>query len=250
MLKNEQGKERLDARVAREHQNLSRNQIQNFILEGKVLVDGKVVTKPGLKVTQENNVELTIEEPKFVSRAGFKLEAALLQFGVDVSGLTVLDAGISTGGFTDCLLQQGVGRVYGVDVGSEQVHEKIRNNERVVLLENTNLRNLEKLPELVDLATLDLSFISLLKVIPAVKNLLKPDGRIIALIKPQFEAERSEVGKGGLVKDDKVHAKVIKKIKLGMQEFGFEMVGFIESPILGAAAGNKEFLGYFVMKER
>lgn len=250
MLKKEQVKERLDARVAREHQHLSRNQIQNFILEGKVLVDGKVITKSGTQVTSENNVELTREEPKFVSRAGFKLEAALQQFGVDVSGLTVLDAGISTGGFTDCLLQHGVSRVYGIDVGSsEQVHEKIRSDTRVVLLENTNLRHLEKLSELVDLATLDLSFISLLKVIPAVKNLLKPDGRIIALIKPQFEAERSEIGKGGLVKDDKVHAKVIEKIKLGMQEFGFEMIGVIESPILGATSGNKEFLGYFVMKE-
>lgn len=242
-------KERLDARVLREHPHLTRNQVQGFIIQGKVLVDGKVNTKSGTQITAENVVELTIQDPKFVSRAGFKLEEALKQFGVDVTGLTVVDAGISTGGFTDCLLQQGAKRVYGVDVGYGQVHEKIRTDPRVVLLEKTNLRLLERLPEQVDLATLDLSFISLLKVMPAIKNLLKPDGRIVALIKPQFEAERHEVSRGGVIKEDAIHQRIIQQIKAGMEDFGFTMVQVIESPIVGATSGNKEFLGYFVSKQ-
>jgi len=179
-----------------------------------------------------------------VSRAGFKLEKALDEFEVDVAGLTVLDAGISTGGFTDCLLQRGAKKVYGIDVGYGQVHEKLRDDPRVVLMERTNLRNLERLPEKVDLVTLDLSFISILKVMPAVKRLVKPDGKIITLIKPQFEAEKGEVGRGGIVKDEKVHEKVVEKIKTGMAEFGFEMVALTESPIFGAK-GNKEFLALF-----
>lgn len=240
-------KERLDARIQREHPHLTRNQIQSFIIQGKVFVNEKVITKSGTQVSQDDSITLTIDEPKFVSRAGFKLEAALEHFDIHVTGLVAMDAGISTGGFTDCLLQNGIQRVYGIDVGYGQVHEKIRNDARVLLLEKTNLRLLEHLPEKVDLATLDLSFISLLKVMPAVKNLLKPDGRIIALIKPQFEAERHEIGRGGLVKSDATHAKVIQKIKDGMKEFGFQTVGVIESPIVGATSGNKEFLGYFVV---
>lgn len=214
-------------------------------MQGKVLVAGKPVTKPGTPIVSDAEIQLIQEQMKYVSRAGFKLEAALEAFKVDVKDLIAVDAGISTGGFTDCLLQNGIARVYGVDVGYGQVHDKVRTDKRVVLLEKTNVRYLESLPELVDIATLDLSFISLLKVMPAISKLIKPNGRIIALIKPQFEAEREEVSKGGVIKDEKIHQKVVEKIKQGMTEWGFVMKGVIESPITGATAGNKEFLALF-----
>jgi 23S rRNA (cytidine1920-2'-O)/16S rRNA (cytidine1409-2'-O)-methyltransferase len=236
---------RLDALVGQQNPTLTRNYIQSLIMQGKVLVDDRPVTKPGTPIAIDATIRLTEETPKYVSRAGFKMEAALAQFNVNVKDLVVLDAGISTGGFTDCLLQQGAKRIYGVDVGYGQVHEKIRTSPNLVLMEKTNLRTLKRLPELVDLVTLDLSFISILKVLPAVVELLKPTGRIITLIKPQFEAERADIGKGGLVKDDAVHQRVIEKIKNGMAEYDFAMIQVIESPILGASSGNKEFLALF-----
>lgn len=242
-------KKRLDAVVQELHPQLTRNQIQSFIMQGKVLVDGIVQTKPGLSIAFDSVVHLSVEEPKYVSRAGFKLEAALDHFNVDVSGFVCMDAGISTGGFTDCLLQRGAARVYGIDVGYGQVHERIRNDKRVVLFEKTNLRNLEKLPELVDLVTLDVSFISILKVMPAVSKLIKPDGKIITLIKPQFEAERKDIKRGGVVKDAEVYPRVIEKIRAGLEEFGFIMIDVIDSPILGATSGNREFLALFKHKK-
>lgn len=241
-------KKRLDVLVLEQHSHLTRNQIQSFIMQGKVSVDGKIQTKPGTQIDVTAEITLSIQEPKYVSRAGFKLEAALDHFKLDVTDFIALDAGISTGGFTDCLLQRGARRVYGVDVAKGQVHEKITSNPRLVLLEKTNVRYLEDLPENVDLITLDLSFISVLKVIPAVSKFLKPEGKIIILIKPQFEADRQDIGKGGVVKDDGVHQKVIDKIKTGMKEFGFTMQGVIESPIAGATSGNKEFLALFMIR--
>jgi 23S rRNA (cytidine1920-2'-O)/16S rRNA (cytidine1409-2'-O)-methyltransferase len=238
-------KKRLDLLVQERYPQFTRNQIQSWILQGKVLVDDKIVNKAGASTWIESEIKLTAEEPKFVSRAGFKLEKALDSFSVDVKDLVVLDAGISTGGFTHCLLQRGVKKVYGIDVGYGQVHEKVLQDERLVLMEKTNLRKLEMLPELVDLVTLDLSFISILKVMPAVVKLMKPNARIVTLIKPQFEAGKENVGKGGLVKDPKVHQAVIEKIKNGMKEFGFKMIEVIDSPILGATSGNKEFLALF-----
>ena len=237
-------KKRLDIIVQERRPELSRNYIQSIIMQGKVLVDGKVCTKSGTMVNVDAEVDVRAQEPKYVSRAGYKLEKALDYFKVDVAGLVVLDAGISTGGFTDCLLQRGAKRVYGIDVGYGQVHEKIRSDERVILMERTNLRHIEKLPESIDLVTLDLSFISILKVMPAVVKLLAPRGRIVTLIKPQFEAEKADVGRGGIVKDELVHKKVIEKIKDGMSSFSFEMIDVIESPIFGAK-GNKEFLALF-----
>ena len=238
-------KKRLDLIVQELYPHLSRNQIQSFILQRKVKVNDQIIDKAGTQIAVDAKIDLEVEEPKYVSRAGFKLEGALDAFKIDVTGLVVLDAGISTGGFTDCLLQRGAKRVYGVDVGFGIVHEKLRKDPRVILYEKTNLRYLESLPELVDLATLDLSFISLLKVMPAVCKLLKPDARIITLIKPQFEADREDIRRGGIVKDDEVHRKVIEKIKFGMAEFGFEMRDVIESPIRGDKSGNKEFLALF-----
>lgn len=238
-------KKRLDLIIQERYPNLSRNQIQSFILQRKVKVNDQIVDKAGTQVTLDAKIDLEDETPKFVSRAGFKLEGALDNFKIDVTGLVVLDAGISTGGFTDCLLQRGAKRVYGVDVGFGIVHEKLRHDPRVILYEKTNLRYLDSLPELVDLATLDLSFISLLKVMPAVCKLLKPNARIITLIKPQFEAEREEIRRGGIVKDDDVHKRVIEKIKSGIAEFGFEMIDLMESPIKGDKSGNKEFLALY-----
>ena len=240
-------KKRLDVLVHEQFPQFSRNQIQSYILQRKVTVEDKIVDKAGTMTAVDAKINLDVKEPKYVSRAGFKLEKALDHFNVDVKGLVVLDAGISTGGFTDCLLQRGVKRVYGIDVGYGQVHEKVLRDERVEVIERTNLRHVKHLPELVDLVTLDLSFISILKVMPAVSNLIKKTGKIITLIKPQFEAEKGQVSRGGIVRDEKVHEQVIEKIKKGMKEFGFEMVGVTESPILGGK-GNKEFVALFDQK--
>lgn len=218
--------------------------MQSLIMQGKVRVDEVVITKSGTLVLDTVSILLDQEQPKFVSRAGYKLEKALEQFQIPVSGATVLDAGLSTGGFTDCLLQHGAARVYGVDVGYGQVHEKIRQDARVVVMERTNLRHLDALPELVDGVTLDLSFISVLKVLDALKTVMKPSGWLVVLIKPQFEAERKQVGGGGIVRDERVHAEVIERVCAGIIEHGFSNKGVIESPIQGAD-GNKEFLAAF-----
>ncbi len=237
-------KQRLDQRVSQMVPQYSRQQIQSWIMQGKVTVDKQIITKPGQQVAPDVSIILDIEEPKYVSRAGFKLEKALEHFDIDVQGLVVLDAGISTGGFTDCLLQHGARKVYGIDVGYGQVHEKIQGDERVIILERTNLRTLKDVDEQVDLITLDLSFISVLKVMDAVTTLLKPNGQLIVLIKPQFEAERHDVGRGGIIKDPAVHEKVIDRVVSGIQKHGFTSIGVVESPILGGS-GNKEFLAYF-----
>jgi len=238
-------KKRLDLLVLLRWPQLSRNQIVSFIMQGKVTVNGKTVTKAGAMVAEDATILCDVTEQKYVCRAGYKLERALQEFDVDVRDKIILDAGLSTGGFTDCLLQNGAKRVYGVDVGYGQVHEKIRGDKRVKILERTNLRYLEDLYEKVDLVTLDLSFISVLKVMPAVVNLMKDNSELIVLIKPQFEAERKDVGRGGIIKDSKVHDRVVKNVKAGIEAFGFTCKGIIDSPIRGSY-GNKEFLAYFV----
>ncbi|HVX01460.1 MAG TPA: TlyA family RNA methyltransferase [Candidatus Babeliaceae bacterium] len=240
-------KKRLDVALSELYPQLSRNQLQSWIMQGKASVNGHVITKSGFMVTDKDELSLSIEQPKYVCRAGFKLEYALDYFGINVQNLTILDAGLSTGGFTDCLLQRGARKVYGVDVGYGQVHEKIRSDTRVQVLERTNLRYLTDLGEeheKVDLITLDLSFISVLKVMEAVTLLLKPQGSLLILIKPQFEAEKHEVGKKGIIKDPEVHEQVITNVTQGVERYGFACQGVIESPITGAT-GNKEFLAYF-----
>ncbi len=242
-------KERLDQKVQKLYPTLSRTQIQSYIMQGKVTIDGQVCLKPGTPVADDQEIACTYVAPGHVSRAGQKLAHALKEFGIEPDGRVVLDAGLSTGGFTDCLLQHGATKVYGVDVGYGQVHEAIRNDPRVVVMERTNLRYLEFLPDKIDLVTLDLSFISLTKVISAVKKLMKPQGQLVALIKPQFEAERQDVGKGGIIKDPAVHERVVKKVVDAFKEEGFACKGVVESPITGTE-GNKEFLGYFVLGEK
>jgi 23S rRNA (cytidine1920-2'-O)/16S rRNA (cytidine1409-2'-O)-methyltransferase len=240
-------KKRLDARLVELYPAYSKTQLQSWIMQGKVSVNEKIISKAGTQVSDDDQIVLTIEEPKYVCRAGWKLEKALDEFKIDVTNKVILDAGLSTGGFTDCLLQRGTQKVYGVDVGYGQVHEKIRQDPRVVVLEKTNLRYLTDVGEKVDLITLDLSFISLLKVMGAVKDLLKPTGELITLIKPQFEAERHEIGKGCIIKDAAVHKRVVEQVIAGIEAQGFIGKGIIESPILGSS-GNKEFLAYFVRK--
>lgn len=238
-------KTRLDVFIAERYPQYSRSQIQSWIMQGKIRVDDKIVTKSGAAIALDACVVLNVEQPKFVCRAGFKLEQALAHFEIDVTDKVILDAGLSTGGFTDCLLQSGARKVYGVDVGYGQVHEKISQDPRVVVMERTNLRHLTTVGELVDIVTLDLSFISLIKVMDAVRALLKDKGILITLIKPQFEAERHHVGKGGIIKDPKVHTMVVERVTQDIADMGFICKGVIDSPILGGS-GNKEFLAYFV----
>lgn len=237
-------KKRLDNLITQRYPTYSRQQVQSWIMQGKVLVDDRIETKPGTMVTDDVVLTLNVEQPKYVSRAGFKLEKALEHFNINVHNLVVLDAGLSTGGFTDCLLQHGAAKIYGVDVGYGQAHEKIRNDPRVVVMERTNLRELQSVGELVDLVTLDLSFISVLKVMDAVTKLLKPHGTLIVLIKPQFEAQKHEVGRGGIIKDAAVHERVVNEVVRGIEHYGFTCQGVIESPITGTD-GNKEFLAAF-----
>jgi 23S rRNA (cytidine1920-2'-O)/16S rRNA (cytidine1409-2'-O)-methyltransferase len=235
---------RLDLLLIQQYPQYSRQTIQSFIMQGKVSVDGAVVTKSGTILADDIEIVCNLERPKYVSRAGFKLEKALDHWSIDVANLCCMDAGISTGGFSDCLLQRGAQRIYGVDVGWGQVDPHVANNERVVLLERTNLRYLAGLPEPVDLVTLDLSFISVLKVMDVVQKVLRPGGTLVVLIKPQFEARRDQVGRGGIIKNPLVHQEVIERVTNGIQECGFLSHGVIQSPITGSS-GNIEFLGYF-----
>lgn len=237
-------KKRLDQLVT-ERFGLSRTYAQSLIMQGKVLVDGIPATKAGMLYVHDILLTVHDEQPKYVSRAGYKLEHALEHFHIDVHGLVALDAGLSTGGFTDCLLQRGIKKVYGIDVGYGQVHEKIRHDPRVVVMERTNLRHLESLPEPIDLVTLDLSFISVLKVMPALIPLLSHSAQLVVLIKPQFEAGKHEVGKGGIVTHPAVRKQVCEKIVAGIDSYGFVCKGIVESALKGTD-GNTEFLGYFV----
>jgi 23S rRNA (cytidine1920-2'-O)/16S rRNA (cytidine1409-2'-O)-methyltransferase len=240
-------KKRLDIALHELLPEYDEKHIQGWIMQGKVFIDGEKITKPGTIVTEDQEITHTITEQKFVSRAGLKLEKALDHFNIDVTDLIVLDAGISTGGFTDCLLQRGAQKVYGVDVGYGDVHEKIRTDERLVLLEKTNLRILETVGEPVDLVTLDLSFISVLTVMPTVCKILKKNGQLIVLVKPQFEASKHEIGAGGIVRDDGVRQAIVAVVVDGIKSYGFDFVGVVDSPISGAK-GNKEFLAYFLRK--
>lgn len=237
-------KPRLDELCQERFPQHSRTSIQSWILQGKVLVDGQPLVKAGVRLSPKSDVKLIAEVPKYVCRAGYKLEAALEHFKCDVTGKVVLDAGLSTGGFTDCLLQSGAACVYGIDVGYGQVAEKIRTDKRVQIFERTNLRHLLTLPQLVDIVTLDLSFISILTVMPAVCALMKENSSLITLVKPQFEAQRSQVGSGGVVRDPAVHMEVVERVIDGVKKHGFSCEGWIESPMKGAD-GNVEFLSYF-----
>jgi 23S rRNA (cytidine1920-2'-O)/16S rRNA (cytidine1409-2'-O)-methyltransferase len=217
----------------------SRAKAQALIMAGEVVVEGKTIIKPGTLVAEEAAITI-LKPPPFVSRGGIKLDYALDRFQLDVSSKVAADIGASTGGFTDCLLQRGASRVYAVDVGYGQLDYQLRKDPRVVVMERVNARYPIPLPETVDLATIDLSFISVEKVIPSVAKLVKDDGYLLVLLKPQFEARRSEVGKGGIVKQPVVHARVLGRFIAWMIDHGFRLGGLVASPIIGAS-GNREF---------
>jgi 23S rRNA (cytidine1920-2'-O)/16S rRNA (cytidine1409-2'-O)-methyltransferase len=238
-------KERLDVVLAARGLAETRSVAQRLILAGRVRVDGQEVIQPGRLVTPEHTVEVT-EPPRYVSRGGEKLEAALDRFGVDPQGWTCADTGSSTGGFTDCLLQRGAARVYAIDVGKGILDWKLRSDPRIVVMEKTNARFVSALPEPIALATLDVSFISLRLLFPVVRGWLAPRGQVVALIKPQFEAGRGQVGKGGVVRDPAVHRRVLSEVLAAAEGAGFAAAGLIDSPLKGPA-GNIEFLAHLLL---
>lgn len=222
----------------------SRERAKGLILSGDVRVNGNPVNKAGTLIDEDAEIEITKDIP-YVSRGGLKLEKAIKEFNINVKDKVAIDVGASTGGFTDCLLQNGTKKVYAVDVGYGQLAWKLRKDPRVVVIERKNIRYIKPsdIGEPVDIATIDVSFISLKLVLPIVKNLLKENGEIIALIKPQFEVGKSEVGKGGIVRETEKHERVISEIKSFAIDLGFKVLNVTESPIVGQK-GNVEFLIY------
>jgi len=239
-------KRRLDLLLVERELVETRQRAQALILAGEVRVNGHVVDKAGARIPDD--AAITVRAPlQYVSRGGFKLEGALAAFGVDPRGKICADIGASTGGFTDCLLQRGAARVYAIDVGYGQLAWKLRNDPRVVVMERVNARYLQALPEPIELAVMDVSFISLTLIFPALQRWLwKPRGEVIALVKPQFEAERAQVGQGGIVRDPRVHRAVLDKIARAAIENDWRVRGICRSPIVGAD-GNVEFFIHSTM---
>ena len=233
------GRERLDEALVSRGLAESRSQARALVMAGQVRVGGRVVDKPGMPVPV-GAIEV-ISGGRFVSRGGDKLQGALDTFPIEPSGLVCVDLGASTGGFTDCLLQAGAARVYAVDVGRGQLHWKIRQDPRVVVMERQNARYLEGLPEPVALAVADVSFISLALILPTMRKILGPGGQALTLVKPQFEAGREAVGKGGVVRDPATHRAVLHRFIEDARRESFAVLGLIASPLRGPA-GNVEFL--------
>lgn len=233
-------KQRLDTLVVTRGLVDNKSKARALIMAGEVKVDGHALTKPGNMVSEDASIDIAEKLP-YVSRGGLKLAHALDIFMLDVTSLIVLDIGASTGGFTDCLLQRGAAKIYALDVGYGQLDYKLRQDRRVTVMDRTNAHHPFSLPEKADLAVIDVSFISATKVIPNVVEHLNPPGYIVLLLKPQFEAERSEVGKGGVIKDPLVHAAVIGRFISWTTDNRLRLRGMTTSPIHGAE-GNKEFL--------
>jgi 23S rRNA (cytidine1920-2'-O)/16S rRNA (cytidine1409-2'-O)-methyltransferase len=237
-------KERLDRLMVERGLAESRTEAQRLIMAGQVIVGDRMVDKPGTQVPATEPVRVASRLP-YASRGGLKLAAALDAFALDVRNWIVADVGASTGGFTDCLLQQGAARIFAIDVGYGQLAWKLQQDPRVVVMDRTNARYLESLPEPVDLVTIDVSFISLRHILPAAAGWLRPGGRIVALIKPQFEAGRERVGKGGVIRDPEVHQAVLEDVIGWARSEGLRLLGLVRSPITGQA-GNVEFLAYWM----
>lgn len=242
-------KQRLDALLIEKNFFETRSKAQSAIMAGLILVDDLKVDKPGAQVAEDVQIRILGKIMPYVSRGGLKLEKALQVFAFNVSDKVVADIGASTGGFTDCALQNGATRVYAIDVGYGQLAWKLRNDERVICMERTNVRYLteESLPERVSRVTIDVAFISLDKVLPVLKNILTDDGEVLALVKPQFEAGKENVGKKGVVRDSSIHRAVISKVIVCAEEEGFGIVGLDYSPIKGPE-GNIEYLLYLKFK--
>lgn len=245
-------KKRLDQLLVDRNIAESRNKAQALILSGNILVNNQKVEKCGVLIDEKAQIIFIGKKMPYVSRAGIKLEKALDEFNISPKELICLDVGASTGGFSDCLLKRGAKKIYAIDVGYGQMDLKIRNNDKVVVIERTNARYIT--PEdlyganftnesMADLAVIDVSFISLSKILPAVYNLIKEKADVIALVKPQFEAQKNLVGKGGIIKDPKIHETVLEKAIKESSEIGFRFEKSIDSPIKGTD-GNKEFFIY------
>lgn len=239
------GRQRLDEALVARGLAETRSRARALILARDVTVNGQVVDRAGANVRPGDDLAL-VEKARFASRGGEKLDHALDQFGIDVAGLVAADLGASTGGFTDCLLQRGAIRVYAIDVGYGQLVERLRTDPRVVVMDRTNARNLDALPVPVGFASIDVSFISLALVLPAVARFLKPGRACVPLVKPQFEAGRRDIGKGGVVRDPAIHRRVLLEVASAAQREGFGLRGLTASPLRGPA-GNVEFLAHLVL---
>ncbi len=239
-------KKRIDLLLLEKGLVESRNQAQRLVMAGKIRVGGQLIHKASQMIQSDAEIEV-IAGPRYVSRGGEKLAGALADLAVDVPGKVCADVGASTGGFTDCLLQHGASKVYAIDVGKGILHWRLRNDPRVILFERTNARYLEELPELIDLATADASFISLKLLLGPISNWLTPQGEIICLIKPQFEAGRDLVERGGVVKDAEIHRQVIRSVAEHVEAIGLHHVGLTRS-VLKGPKGNIEFFLYCVME--
>jgi len=225
----------------------SRTKSKNLILEGKVSVNGKTVKKPSELVDENAEISLDKSEFEYVSRGALKLIGALDNFNIDVCGMVAADIGASTGGFTQVLISRGAKKVFAVEVGTNQLHPSVKSNEKVVSMEKTNARELTKdsFPQIIDIVVMDVSFISQTLIYPAVSEFLKKGGIFVSLVKPQFEVGRENIGKGGIVKNEKLYEKVKDKIEKESKKFGLVLSGYTNSPIEGGD-GNKEFLAYFI----
>ncbi len=238
-------KTRLDVLLVERGLQESRQKAQAVIMSGSVFVSGRRMDKPGAAVPNDAEIEIRGHTLQYVSRGGLKLEKAMASFPISLTGAVCGDIGASTGGFTDCMLQNGAGKVYAVDVGYGQLAWKLRSDERVVCLERTNARYLsrEQIPDELDFASVDVSFISLKLILPPLCALLREGGHVVCLIKPQFEAGREKVGKKGVVKDPGVHREVLERFLEHARDSGFAVLGLTYSPIRGPE-GNIEYLGY------
>lgn len=243
-------KERLDVLLVQKGYTESREKAKRIIMAGVVFVDGQRVDKAGTQISEEAEITVKGAVCPYVSRGGMKLEKAVKQFGIELKGFTCMDMGASTGGFTDCMLQKGAAKVFSVDVGYGQLDWKLRNDERVINMEKTNIRYMdtEEIEDVIDFVSIDVSFISLTLILPVAHKILKEKGEVVCLVKPQFEAGREQVGKKGIVKEKSVHREVILKVADFSKELGFSLQGVTFSPMTGAK-GNIEYLLYLIKEE-
>ena len=243
-------KERLDVLLVQRGMAASREKAKAMIMAGEILVDGEREDKAGSMFPDTVTITQKGRPLPYVSRGGLKLEKAMTHFGLDLTGKICMDVGASTGGFTDCMLQNGAVKVYAVDVGHGQLDWKLRNDERVVCMERTNIRYVtpEDIQELVQFVSIDVSFISLTKVLLPVRNLMEEGAEMTALIKPQFEAGRAALGGSGIVRDKKLHALVIRQTAKAAKENGFSLAGLAPSPVAGGD-GNREYLSFYVFSD-
>ena len=248
MKQSRSNKERVDVLVVKQGLAESREKAQALILSGKILNGDELLDKPGHKINEQITLRMRGEPDRFVSRGAFKLLGAIEKFEIDLKNQTCLDIGASTGGFTQVCLEAGAGKVYALDVGHNQMHWKIRSDEKVKCIENVNIREADSsiIPEKVDFVCIDTSFISLKMVLPKAIQFMKEGAKLVALIKPQHEVGKNQVGKGGIVKDPELHAKVTQEITEFSQSIGLKACGLVESSIMGTT-GNKEFLIYCIL---